>query len=182
MDDRWFRLGDHGRYPAKTMPDLNSFTAFTEAGEAFRVRLNNWLQDTRLLSEAAYRLYCDHKSSGEIKFSDHAWPKRHFTFQFVVDEATLSKRVDGILKRVWSGQFVFLETLWEEYLQQLVVELRHIDASIFEPFCDKEHMALLLRRVLNNEISDIEDLKLAAAQRFATVSYTHLTLPTTPYV
>src|SRR5262245_38381963 len=118
----------------------------TEAGNNFALALTEWLQDTRLMSEAVFRLYSAHKESGSITFSQHSWPKKpqmgdYSLKAFEIKPIPLAKRMDGLLKSLWRSQFIFLETLWEEYLQDLVLELRHKDASVFEPFCEQKFMA-----------------------------------------
>jgi hypothetical protein len=75
--------------------------------------------------------------------------------------------MDSLLKTLWKSQFIFLETLWEEYLQDLVLELRLKDASIFEPFCEQKFMAGIVRDVLAGDLETIEEIKDEAAARFA---------------
>jgi hypothetical protein len=60
-----------------------------------------------------------------------------------------------------------LESLWEEYLQELVIELRHLNASIYEPFCERDFMTDILREVLSNRLDSIESIKDEVAVRFA---------------
>lgn len=73
-----------------------------------------------------------------------------------------------LLKTLWATRFVFLETLWEEYLEELVKELRHSDAAIFEPFCERDFMADIVRDVLTNRLDTVEVIKDEVAARFAT--------------
>ena len=42
---------------------------FTEAGNKFAGPMTEWLQDTRLMSEAVFRLCGDHKKTGLVNFS-----------------------------------------------------------------------------------------------------------------
>lgn len=146
---------------------------FTNAGNKFALSMTEWLQDTRLLSEAAFRLYSDHKQTGMIDFCTSSWPKP--TSQkgdlplpkFEIKPVPLAQRMDGLLKTLWRSQFIFLETLWEEYLQDLVLELRLRDASIFEPFCEQRFMAGIVRDVLSGALVSIDEIKDEAAARFA---------------
>lgn len=144
---------------------------YTAAGDKFADALTVWLQDTRLMSEAVYRLYKDHQAQGRVDFSPPSWPKPKKgdlplpTFE--IKPVPLAQRMDGLLKSLWSSQFVFLESLWEEYLQDLVLELRHKDASIFEPFCEQKFMAGIVRDVLAGSLASIEEIKDEAAARFA---------------
>ena len=75
--------------------------------------------------------------------------------------------MESLLKNLWATRFVFLETLWEEYLQDLVKEIRHQDASLFEPFCEKEFMADDVREVLTGRLGSVEEIKDEIAARFA---------------
>ena len=65
--------------------------------------------------------------------------------------------MEGLLKRLWSTRFVFLETLWEEYLEELVKELRHKNTKLFEPFCEREFMADIVRDVITDRIDSREE-------------------------
>jgi hypothetical protein len=49
-----------------------------------------------------------------------------------------------------------------------VQELRHQDATIFEPFCQRDFMAEVVRSVLTGGIASIDDVKNEIATRFAT--------------
>ncbi|HNO80453.1 MAG TPA: hypothetical protein PKN33_20590 [Phycisphaerae bacterium] len=146
---------------------------YTDAGKAFMEALTNWLQDTRLISEGVSRLFSDYQRDGRIDFSDISWPKPKKPNEmpdakrFDIKAVQLSHRMEGLLKEVWSSRFVFLETLWEEYLQDLMIEIRHHDASVFEPFCEKDFMCGLIRDVLTDQVGSIEDIKEEAAARFA---------------
>jgi hypothetical protein len=140
---------------------------YTNAGKTFNDSLTAWLQDTRLMSEAAHRLAQNYRDQGKVGFSDASWPKpkkEDWTLQkFEIKPVPLATRMDTLLRRLWQSQFVFLESLWEEYLQELVLELRHKDASIFEPFCEQQFMALIVRDVLSGKLETIEEIKDEAA-------------------
>lgn len=146
----------------------------TKAGNKFAASMTEWLQDTRLLSEAAYRLYADHRKHHTVIFSNHSWPKRPKGDKtppmqpFHIGQQSLSERTASLSKSLWRSRFVFLETLWEEYLHDLVLELRHKDASVFEPFCEKEFMAGIVRDVLADNLQSVDEIKDEAATRFAT--------------
>jgi hypothetical protein len=143
---------------------------FTNAGNQFGTAITGWLQDVRLLSEAAFRLYLDHQQKGLIKFSQSSWPKSNkgkVPLPFEIKPVPLAQRMDCLLKTLWRSQFIFLETLWEEYLQALVLELRLKDASIFEPFCEHKFMAGMVRDVLAGQLLSIDEIKDEAAARFA---------------
>jgi len=145
---------------------------FTSAGKQYLASLTAWLQDVRLVSEAVTRLSSDYEQQGKVAFSSESWPKQkaaqHSLKPFTIKPVELAQRMDGLLKTTWSTQFVFLESLWEEYLQELITELRHKDASVFEPFCEREFMAEVVRDVLVDHVVTIDDIKDEVATRFAT--------------
>jgi hypothetical protein len=143
----------------------------TEAGRKFSDANTKWLQDTRLMSEAIHRLYKDYQQSGRVDFSRPSWPKPPKgelpLAEFKIHPVPLGQRMEDLLKSLWSAQFVFLESLWEEYLQDLVLELRSRDPSVFEPFCEQKFMALVVRDVLSDKLGSLEEIKDEAAARFA---------------
>lgn len=151
-------------------PTNASKSLHTNAGKAFSDALTIWLQETRLMSEAIYRLYKDYQSDGRINFSKDSWPKKKKSDtleNFVIAPVPLGQRMDVLLKSLWANRFVFLESLWEEYLQELVKELRHQDTTIFEPFCEKEFMAEVVRSVLVDRVASVDAIKDEVAARFA---------------
>ena len=84
---------------------------YTKAGSAFRAALTTWLQDTRLMSEAAYRPSQDYQGKGLINFSNESWPKGKSAFElkeFKIVPVTLGQRMFVLLKSIWTAQFVFL--------------------------------------------------------------------------
>jgi hypothetical protein len=144
---------------------------YTKAGNTFSESSTKWLQDTRLMSEAVARLYADYQKDGRIVFSAASWPKPAKGElplpTFKINPAPLTKRMGELLKSLWSAQFVFLESIWEEYLQDLVLELRTHDVSIFEPFCEQKFMASMVRDVLADKLGSLDEIKDEAAARFA---------------
>lgn len=144
---------------------------YTEAGKKYLSGLTEWLQETRLLSEAAHRLRDGYEQTGKIEFSEKSWPRKVLgtmaATDFTVKPVELAQRVDGLLHCTWASRLVFLESLWEEYLQDLVQELRQEDASVFEPFCEREYMAQVVRDILTGSLTTIEDVKNEIAIRFA---------------
>jgi hypothetical protein len=144
---------------------------FTDAGNQFAEDLTDWLQDTRLMSEAIRRLYHQYQETGKVECSAESWPKPPKDDlpiqEFEIKPVELAQRMDVLLRSLWRGQFVFLESLWEEYLQNLVLELRLRDASVFEPFCEKDYMAGVVRDILSGRLSSIDEIKDEAAARFA---------------
>ena len=142
----------------------------TKAGQSFLDSLTTWLQDTRLMSEAIFRLYADYQQQGKITFANDSWPKGKSGYElkeFRIDPLPLGQRMHELLKTTWSAQFVFLESLWEEYLQELVNELSIKDVKIFEPFCEKDFMVNIVREVLSNQLGSVDEIKAEAAARFA---------------
>jgi len=123
------------------------------------------------MSEAIHRLGDDYKSKGKVAFSEKSWPKPKKgdleLSQFEIKPIPLAHRMDILLPTLWRSQFVFLEAMWEQYLQDLVLELRHKDASIFEPFCEQQFMAGIVREVLSGQLNTVEEIKDEAAARFA---------------
>jgi hypothetical protein len=150
------------------MPRLETYT---EAGERYRQSLTEWLQDTRLMSEAIFQLYQSYKNEGKVNFNPSSWPKRGRenteAIDFQISPVDLGIRMSGLLKDLWANRFIFLETLWEEYLQQLVLELRLKDASIFSPFCEQSFMAEVIQDVLLDKLQSIDEVKDEVAARFA---------------
>lgn len=144
---------------------------YSVAGKAYLEALTEWLQDTRLISEAILRLYRDYQKTGNVDFSPHSWPKpaRNLTplRDFKISPTALGSRMEGLLKAAWSERFVFLETLWEEYLEELVKELRHKDARLFEPFVDREFMSDIVRDVITDRLTNTIEIKDEVAARFA---------------
>lgn len=142
----------------------------TKAGKAYSEALTEWLQDTRLMSEAVYRLSKDYEARGNVHFDSQSWPKRRVTDDlppFQIKPIPLGQRMQELLTNLWRDRFVFLESLWEEYLQDLVTELRHKDAKLFEPFCEREFMADIVRDVLTDKMATVDEIKSEAAARFA---------------
>lgn len=143
---------------------------YTKAGSAYKEALTAWLQDTRLMSEAIYRLYTDYQGRGTITFSGSSWPKGKSGYElteFKIDPVPLGVRMDELLQKTWAAQFVFLEALWEEYLRGIVKELRDKDITIFEPLCDKEFMVEIIRDVLNDNLTSVDEIQDEVAIRFA---------------
>jgi hypothetical protein len=146
---------------------------FTIAGQQYLSALTEWLQDTRLMSEAVYRLFSDYGKTKNVVFSPKSWPKPPKPAgvpplkEFTITPVTLSERTAGLLKNLWSTRFVFLETLWEEYLEELVKQLRHKDTKLFEPFCEKEFMADVVRDIITDRLVTLEEVKDEVAARFA---------------
>ena len=159
--------------PTQGAPSKHSDKPYTQAGKAYLEALTIWLQDTRLMSEAIYRLYQDYQGQGRIQFSEPSWPKPKKGAAaaplppFAISPIGLAQRMDSLLKALWATRFVFLETLWEEYLEELVVEIRHRDSTLFEPFCEKDFMAGLIRDVLTGQLDSVDDIKNEAAIRLA---------------
>jgi hypothetical protein len=148
----------------------NGGKPFTKAGAGYLESLTSWLQDTRLMSEAILRLFNDYQKDGTVGFNVASWPKHKQLplSEFAIKPVVLGQRMDTLLKSLWATRFVLLETLWEEYLQELVQELRHQDAAIFEPFCQRDFMAEVVRGVLTGGIASIDEVKNEIATRFAT--------------
>jgi hypothetical protein len=126
------------------------------------------------MSEAVFRLYADFNKSKDVIFSPASWPKPDkkqagvpSLNEFKIVPVTLGERVKGLLKNLWSTRFVFLETLWEQYLEELVKELRHKDTKLFEPFCEKQFMADIVRDVITDRLASFDEIKDEVAARFA---------------
>jgi hypothetical protein len=144
---------------------------YSAAGKAYLEALTQWLQDTRLLSEAVSRLHSGFKKNGRVTFSESSWPKPEKgnlpLKTFAIGISSLTKRMDSLLRTVWSERFVFLETLWEEYLEELAKELRHRDSQLFEPFVERDFMADIIREVISGRLGTVEEIKDEVAARFA---------------
>lgn len=144
---------------------------YTNAGNDYAERVTVWLQNTRLMSESVFRLYSEYQKSGQVKFSDYSWPKGKKGLlspnTFTIKPVVLSHRMDSLLKNLWKSQFIFLESLWEEYLQDLVLELGDADKRILEPFCDREFMFDVMRDLISDKFTDLSEVHQAAAERFA---------------
>lgn len=145
---------------------------YTQAGKQYLDDLTTWLQETRLMSEAIYRLDNSYRAEQKVSFSKESWQKKPDPelgeiAPFEIEEPALGTKMRGLLKSMWSNRFIFLETLWEEYLQNLSLELRHTDTALFEPFCEKEFMADIVKDVVTGKLEKIENIKDEVAQRFA---------------
>ena len=124
------------------------------------------------MSEAVHRLFRDYTKSGKVDFSQASWPKPEKAAglplkEFKIAAIPLGQRMEALLKHLWSTRFVFLETLWEEYLEELVKELRHKDTSLFEPFVEREFMADIVREVITDRLASVDEIKDEVAARFA---------------
>lgn len=163
------RFRNGGLLPAK--PATAHTKPTTTAGKEYMAALTEWLQDSRLMSEGISRLFGDYQTKGQIQFSATSWPKKKAgsiaMSEFAISPADLGVRMKGLLNSLWAGRFVFLETLWEEYLEELAKEIRHRDASLFEPFCDKDFMADIVREVILGSLASVDDIKDEVATRFA---------------
>ncbi len=143
---------------------------FTQAGNNFGDRITVWLQNTRLMSEAVFRLNIDYEKTGRVQFTEQSWSKSKAAFSprfFSIKPIDLSHRMDSLLKSLWKSQFVFLESLWEEYLQELVLELGDRDVKILDPFCEKDFMVEVIKDVIADKITSVSEIKISAAERFA---------------
>lgn len=150
----------------------DSHQPHTNAGREYLQALTEWLQDTRLMSEAVHRLFRDYTKSGKVEFSQASWPKPEKApglplKEFKIGAIPLGQRMEALLKELWATRFVLLETLWEEYLEELVKELRHKDASLFEPFVEREFMADIVREVITDRLVSVDEIKDEVAARFA---------------
>lgn len=146
----------------------------TDAGKHFLNSMTEWLQHTRLMSEAVYRLQQEFEADGNARCTKESWPKPSkkepggSSFKdFKMERLDLAQRMQTLNLELWKSQFIFLESLWEQYLQELVLELKEKDATIFEPFCDREFMSDIVRKVLVEDIETIEEVKSEVAARFA---------------
>ena len=52
--------------------------------------------------------------------------------------------------------FKFASRVHSHQLEELVKELRHKDAKIFEPFCDKDFMAEIVHDVITDRLVPLE--------------------------
>ena len=153
----------------------NKKPPFTVAGQEYLSALTEWLQDTRLMSEAVYRLFNDYNKTNNVVFSAASWPKPLKKQEglpplkeFAIGAPTLSARTKELLKNLWSTRFVFLETLWEEYLQELVKELRHKDArNCSSPSVRRSSWRISKRDVITDRLVSVVEIKDEMAARFA---------------
>lgn len=135
----------------------------TESTKSFFARQTDWLQDTRLMAEAVYRLRLSRKSGDFTEFNPRAWPTKKqdsSTASFVMSDSEIDKHLNDLLVTLLGSRFVFLETIWETYLSDLVVELSHESGSFFEDaLTDKAVPGELVKRALTGKYQNISDLQ-----------------------
>jgi hypothetical protein len=133
------------------------------SGQAFFRRQTEWLQETRLMAEAIYRLRLQRKTETFLRFLPRAWPKKNLdpnVSNFIMSQQQIDLQLKGLLPRMLESRFIFLETLWEAYLSDLVVELSHESGSFFEEALkDTSIPSELVRRALTDKYSTIEELQ-----------------------
>ena len=142
----------------------------TDAGNLFLDALTGWLQDVRFAGEAIYRLSEEYRAAKSVSFSPAAWPPpagQTADTEFTVSEPHLSNLVDRALRVHWETRFVFLETLWEEYLQNLILEIRVKNVTVFEEFSTRDFMVDLMRQIISDKWASVDDIKIEVASRFA---------------
>lgn len=146
---------------------------YTNAANQYKSAITKWLQQTRLLSEAAYRLNSSYKTDNGIAFSEESWQKMKKeeikTTAFTMNGDDLKQAMEELTLGLWSAQFALLETLWEEYLENLILELGGGKPDLLKPFVDKEYMAELVSDAVSNKFSTIDELRFEAAIRLASV-------------
>src|SRR2546429_402977 len=119
---------------------------YTQAAGAYGKALTEGLKGIRLIGGAGFGLKGVFWEKKSVAFSPSSWPKAkkengEFPLSpFEIKPLALNLRTKGLLKALWMSRFIFLEVLWEEYLQDVVLELRGIDVTIFEPFCERKFM------------------------------------------
>jgi len=125
---------------------------YTQAAEGYFRDLTQWLQDTRLMSEAVFRLEQDYQETGAIDLDPEVWSKKkHGTIEpteFRICPSVLSQRMKSLHLRMWSSRFVFLETLWEEYLRGLIYEVHQSDTELLVRFRDRLHKDDSVKNIL----------------------------------
>lgn len=137
----------------------------TDSGlECFYI-LNDWLQDAHLSSEAIYRIVQEGTKNQEIKFSPEAWPTQK-TSVFSMKPKQLVERLNILQQNYWNNQFVFLETIWEGYLENLIRELAKKLPSVLNELCNKYPSPNVMSTVLTSS-SNIEELQEQVAEWFA---------------
>lgn len=144
---------------------------YTNSSKQFGKSVTGWLQDTRLLSEAVYRLNQEHNQT-RIALTQDAWPKQKASggakpAEFTMTPKDLATRMDTLDRNLWAAQFIFLESLWEEYIQGLLLELGRNKPTILRDFVGKDYMSHLVEDALAGSFADLDELTDAAVTRFA---------------
>lgn len=159
----------------------SQYRTYTDAGSALRVVLTTWLQETRVLSQAAVDLQNNYKSSGRLRLTKGSWvtmasrKRTPLWDDSLSDEASTFTLTAGqerevvcdLLTTLHASRLILLETLWEEYLQNLVFELEHKKPELFTPFVEKEFMSQIVHEVLVGSLLTVDEIKDEVASRFS---------------
>lgn len=153
---------------ATTLKNASNQTSYqyqTESGKECFYVLNDWLQDAHLTSEAIYRIVQEGTKNKEIQFAPDAWPTKKGS-KFSMMPKQLKERLEILQKNYWNNQFVFLETIWEGYLENVFKELASELPEVLNDLCDKYPSPDVIKAALITS-ANIEDLKTQIAESFA---------------
>lgn len=148
------------------LPDIASHQYQSGSAKECWYRLNDWLQDTRLSNEAIYRLVKDGNDHNDVKFSCEAWPKSKGNPSFSMKPKQLQERLKLLQENYWYSQFVFLESIWEGYLECLFREIAEKLPEVLNDFCISSPSPGVMIALLNKS-ADVKELRQQAAEFFA---------------
>lgn len=129
----------------------------TDSGREFDFVIRDWLQDTHLSSEAIYRITREGLDKKEISFSPDSWPKSEHD-NFSMKPKQLIERLEKLQQNYWNNQFVFLETIWEGYLENLIREIAKKLPEVLEDLCRKHPSPEVMNGVLTKS-TDLGELQ-----------------------
>lgn len=147
-------------------PDTASHQYQSDSAKECWYILNDWLQDTRLSNEAIYRLVKDGNYCNGVTFSCEAWPKAKGTQSFSMKPKQLQERLKLLQENYWYGQFVFLESIWEGYLENLFLEIAKKLPEVLNDFCISSPSPDVMIALFDKS-ADVKDLRQQAAEFFA---------------
>jgi hypothetical protein len=158
---------------APNIPDAADAPVYAlEATRYFLQRQTDWLQDSRLMSEAIFALNKQHSVEPFRAFHKGAWPRRNSAPNdpqiFQMAAAEVDSHLSDLSFKLWESRFIFLETLWESYLADLVTELSHTSASFFEDAMKDTSIAPeIIRYALTGKYGDLSELRLDVSVVFS---------------
>jgi hypothetical protein len=134
----------------------------TDAGLRFLVEIDAWLQDTRLMNEAVFRLQKSLPAS--FAFTEEAWPKPRYHGEFSMQPGAVTERLPLLRDTLLKSRFVFLETHWERYLEDLVCEIAREAPAVLDTILEGKQLNLLPDIF---KTDSLEELRHHAALRLA---------------
>jgi hypothetical protein len=150
---------------------------YSIAGKHFGKLMTEWLQDTRVVAEACYRLRQAYdRDPTSIVIRGDSWKKRKFDYdtlnptkEFSLLEPMKKGCIHRLLDKMLSSQFIILDTLWETYLSELSVELNTVSPDLFKDCLDSQYIQGALGDALIGNLTSMDDLRRDVGKRFASM-------------